>query len=468
MLKTAGLFFVAMIPCSFVWASPDWRCDSAVAPLSVDAWATAYLQAGVDSQPLFIRDWLQTSADQNRDGDLSVQEQNDVICAFSRTIRDQIGQTGALVGADGRVDWMGHLGADQVVSAHELRLSLSVIAEAWVTRTLAETPLADVDLAALTTLLRSGRFAISEPEMADQEDLLGADLTRAGQLQKQLGLAYILSELKVKAGDAFPVLLSEYLRVALPLKNFPYVKSVSAKNLELNVGLNQVTITEVGVPGANRYYLLHGTPVRLRAGQKAVWYQPSQQTTFMMTKSSAYPDSSSSVKLLRRKLARLCQKSADQFRLEPALQLPLETSALQARLQSLVDELADAFLIDTSKVIVSRDPLEGGATAYLDSQEGTITFSQDLIEAVGREVSTAELNRHVVFLVLQEFLHSVQHGLPDYEMNHRLYNAPRWAFTLFGDVGYREFYLGQPVERDAQALAGDFVKGLSDACASLN
>lgn len=462
-----ALLFLAPLSAA-VAAEPVWTCGQARAPLSVEDWSRAHLGAGLDKIPLFLNEWVRESADANGDGVVAADEQNRVLCEFARALGRETGAAGALVGPDGRIDWTAHLAGDDVVGGYELRFALSLIAAEWNARLLAATPLTGVDPAAVKALLDSGAWAVSERDMSAQEDLLGRDRTRAGQLQKQLGLAYILSELKAKGGAEFPALLSLYLEIALPQRNMPYLQSVNAANRELTVAFNQVTVTQVGVPGAHRYYLLHGTPVRLRAGQKAVWYQPGQQTTFMLTEAGAYPDSAPAVKLLRRKLARICAKSAAAYDLRAVLaSLPLDGEALRARLQEVIDGLADDFLVDAPKVVVA-ERLENGATAYLDSAAGTISFSRELIDAVAREVPLADRNRHVVYLALQEFLHSVQRGLPDYEMNQRLYNAPHWAHTLFGDVGYREYYLGQPVERDAQDLAGRFVRGLDDGCASLD
>jgi hypothetical protein len=451
---------------SFAQASTEtWTCGEAQQDMSLNEWSKLYMQAEPQVLPMFMGDWIIQVADRNHDQVMTADEQNLVMCEFSKMLKAETGADSTLVKPDGHIDWQGYYAGDKTVSQFELRFALSVIAEKWNQKILSEVALVDVDKNSVLEWLKSGVWTISEKDVHSQADMMGVDMTRAGQLDKQLGLAYRLSELKSKAGDQFPALLSLYLQLAEQQKSMPYFLSINSKNQEIMVGVNQVTITEVGVPGSNRYYVMQGTPVKMAVGKKTIWYQPSDQETFLMTRKSAYPDTSKYQQLLRKKLSRLCQSQAATF--EIVKSTDVKKDELEKQVQNLMNQMADSFLADVPKVVVQETALEMDATAYYESKTGTITLSLGLIQGVAEKASVKDLNRHLVFLVMQEFLHSLQHQIPDYEMNVRMYNAPMWAFVLFGDVGYREYYLGQPMEHDAHLLAGQLAQGLEDSCQSL-
>lgn len=452
--------------------SPHWICGqqpSESKDVTVAEWSASYLQSAPGDLPLFLYEWLNESVDADQDQKVSVAEQQQILCRMAGALKLETGRQSSLVLPDGRVDWLGFWAGDAKVSAEEFRFGLSLVAEAWNKKLIAGTLFSLTSFEQIVQFLAEGSFGVSESQIEMQQDLLGRDHSRTGQLQKQLAMAYILSELKSKAKEHWPELASLYFELAMKLKNVPWIQSVNPTKNELTLAVNTVTRTEIGVRGSYRYYVLHAMPVRLRAGEKPVWSQPSGQSTFLLSEKETYGPTDLFVRPLQRKLLRLCERSGSVFQILQGQDSILRSghAGLQQKFQSVVDELADAFLTDAPQVILTDGPLQGGSTAYLDAKTGELSISWDLLSALAAEVSTQDLNRHLVFLILQEFIHSLQVQADVYEMNFRLYNSPQWAYSMFGDVGYRDYYLAQPVERDAQRLAALFVEGLENSCKSL-
>lgn len=439
----------------------DWRCGTSLPrpSLSIDQFAVAYLGGTSAELPLFLQDWVQQVVDRDRDNQVSASEAETLVCRASRVMMRELEVAGGpLVKADGRLDWEGYHAADQVVSGNELRVELGSFARQWVGDQLRRT-----GHGGLVANLEAAAWTVSARELEEQFDLVGEDHSHAARLSKYLSLAYILSELKVRSGETYSEALGTYVSFGLKNRNFPWIQSVKTSPLEMNLAANQATRSSFTVEdGFYRYYILRGVPVRLRSGQAEVWGQPSEQVNFTLGAKKIYPETSSFQGSLEKKLRRLCQRKDQVWDLHST-----ENGSrlvLQGRLQALVTELSDSFLVDPLEVVVQQDPLKDSSTAYLSKEDSRIYFSWPLLEDVRQVSSAADYNRHLRFLALQEFIHYLQSQSEAYELNFRLYNNPQHAYLLFGEVGYQDWYLAQPTERDAQGLAGQFVRSLENGC----
>lgn len=451
-----------------IQTSDGWAdCHDKLPTMSVTGWSEKIFSAPWTDLPLFIREETNNRFDHDQDGWMSPQEQESVACQMSAILSD-LAVPGDLVLPHGKLNWLGYLARQETISGYELKVFLGRIGRHWVENLIRSSAMDEAFKADLLTRLEHGRWSVSEAELASQEDLLGVDTSPISTLNKYLTLAYTLSELKLKAGAFFPDELEMVLRLFFEQKNLPWLASVSSDHPEIHALFNQVVMTSLGEPGMYRFYLLQGVPVTLRKGVPPVWYQPADQQTFVLLESDAYSVTSVAVAQMRKILRVECVKRGlfplprassergDQF--VRTRESSISLLAFQEAIQARVNQLSQTFSVPEIAVVLSSQPLKEGSTAYLDRHEKKIWFSLELLQAVAREVGHNDFERHLNFLVIHEFLHWVQSHSADYEGAFRQYNSPGWAHLLFGEEGYRRFYLGQPTERDAQGLASEYVR----------
>lgn len=476
-----GLFLLAQILSSIALSSPlDLDCNGQYTTQTYNEFSSRYLGTGFAELPVYLKSWVENSVDKNSNKAIEPNELQDASCRMSQVIKHVVAEKSTeYVSQRGRVQSLEYWAHDEKISSYnEFQLSLGSIAKIWllefVKNNLTGSLRTDSE-----QMIRSGAYTVSAKGLSGQWDLAAVDHSPHAQLLKSLELAHSVSELIAKTpSENLEIVLPAIMTQFVALKNFPRLISIEpihSNNTFLKLRLeinNHMFGGGLGPKGANRYYIVEGTylviDIKDNGEYNVSWGQPRDQTWTVLRDPQYFTSDTSKfvnrVKVRLQELALNAKNSRNLFNSLKTEDLSTQQN-LELWLTKISDTYSEVFWKEPVSITVTTDPLEGGDNAHV--KDGKIYFSYSYIQSIysdlsrsfSQEAALKQINRHLLFLITQEWVHTLQVAEPSYEENMGFYNNPAQAYLIFGSEGVK-WYDQQPIEKDAKDLAENFVQNI--------
>lgn len=450
------------------------KCGGTYLEQPVQDLAPLLFEQNFANLPWFLQDWLATDVDKNKNGIAELEEISMATCDLSRSIHKAVDTPSSqLVNTSGMVYYPAVWANDEeITDGGELALALGWVAHGWVKDKLVKNLTGD---SALKTeaLLQSGYFTVTKEDVLTQLDVAGEDGSRLGLFSKSRDLAYSLSQAKALIPpDRWNQVVQVLFDQLNQIKIFPLVTNIKEENgkLVIDTIINKVDAGLVGVDGVKRYYVQYGIGLQFLIDNNGVvqknWGQAKDQIWTLLRD----PESMGiNTEKFVGKVSKTLQLECDDPLINHIRSLSPETIADRVKLESWMQQIfanfAEKFWQDEPTLILDDSLPSHGYAAYASQAQQNITISYAQIGALYENLqkmypqqSAFEMLRSSILQdVAHEWTHLLQHGQLPYENNLLFYNNGDKAFIVMGYKG-TEWYENQPVEKDAFAIAGQFVQ----------
>jgi hypothetical protein len=417
--------------------------------------------------------------DENNNQTIEAQEIEKASCQLSNVIKKiASGKSENYINQEGQVTAYAFWANDDKISSYkEFQLAQGSLAQQWLLKLIKNSSTESQRKEKLRKVIQTGSYTVSHEEFQYQWDLGAKDTSLESQLLKALELTHALDRYSQKMPKKnFEQAFIPILELIVEIQNFPYLVSYensSEKNLYLSLKLNRLAYGGgVGPVGAIRYYVYRGLSLELdineRGESKVTWGRPSRQSRFVLRDPKFIEvNSESFVKRVDQRLREIAQRHSN-VSLLALTNSDLETpEALEKKIQVVFNVFADAFWKEPVQVNVLKQGLEGNSNAYILDGEMYLSYPyikniQRTLQGVfSKDQKLAQIERNLLFISAQEWIHLLQQETDVYAPNNAFYNNPMNAYVAFGSEGTR-WYEEQPIEKDAKTSAELFVKDLLD------
>lgn len=459
LLKHGVIFLFIIFNALSAFSSVEYfNCESTKSFADYDHFSEEIFGSDFYSLSTFYKQWIKTKVDSNQDLIISNKEFKSISCHLSETIKDLTNKLSYEfpVFMNGSVNMLEYWAHDQkITNVKEFEIAIGKEARDWLLDyfwSSKEIPFGYKTKIML--MISKGEYVITAKDLSQQVDLTGSDSSNESIYRKAIELTSIIDQLK--ANKVSTDLTNTYYKQASETKTFARLTEFYPHYLKGFI--HSYKATSIGDREVYNFSVFESHGVNITKEGYAIG-QPKNQKSFLLKNPQfMYVPSKDFTKRVGATLDFWSQTKEFRELIGHYYNQPINNSEeLRLWLQKAVDQLADVFWQDSLQVGVSMNISPEGGEFYLDGQR--IYVNGQSLFVLNKKLTAApdEFLKHLIYKVTQEWVHYLQRLKPDlYNDNISFYNDSEKTKLMFGKPG-EKWYKDQPLEKDADDIAKNFV-----------